>query len=130
MCHKIGNEGNLKAICCAIYCRNATQCALCLLIRQRNATWGLYCVALRCSEPWARMAYVDIGHAPAQKVFQQQRHSINYKNVALQYDNTYKVLPAWRRCSRQGQDRKALPLLGPYYQSHRKVFSCWRWKEG
>jgi hypothetical protein len=39
------------------------------------------------------MAYVDIGHAPAQKVFQQQRHSINYKNVALQYDNTYKVLP-------------------------------------
>lgn len=42
---------------------------------------------------WARMAYVDIGHAPAQKVFQQQRHGINYKNVALQYDNTYKVLP-------------------------------------
>lgn len=42
---------------------------------------------------WARMAYVDIGHAPAQKVFQQQRHSINYKNVALQYDKTYKVLP-------------------------------------
>ncbi|KAL2674201.1 hypothetical protein Neosp_012651 [[Neocosmospora] mangrovei] len=42
---------------------------------------------------WARMAYVDIGHAPAQKVFQQQRGSINYKNVALQYDKTYKVLP-------------------------------------
>ncbi|KAJ4184793.1 hypothetical protein NW767_013090 [Fusarium falciforme] len=42
---------------------------------------------------WARMAYVDIGHAPAQKVFQQQRHSINYRNVALQYDNTYKALP-------------------------------------
>ncbi|KAI8712303.1 hypothetical protein NCS52_01328000 [Fusarium sp. LHS14.1] len=42
---------------------------------------------------WARMAYVDIGHAPAQKVFQQQRGSINYKNVALPYDKTYKVLP-------------------------------------
>src|SRR5207253_7030656 len=27
---------------------------------------------------WARMAYVDIGHATAQQIFLQQRSSINY----------------------------------------------------
>lgn len=39
------------------------------------------------------MAYVDIGHTPAQKVSQQQRHSTNYKNVAVQYENTCKIRP-------------------------------------
>ncbi|KAI0867691.1 hypothetical protein GGS24DRAFT_484836 [Hypoxylon argillaceum] len=44
---------------------------------------------------WARMAYVDIGHATAQQVFLQQRSSINYANLDAQGTaGTYKVKSA------------------------------------
>ncbi|KAI0451303.1 hypothetical protein F5B21DRAFT_487495 [Xylaria acuta] len=43
---------------------------------------------------WARMAYVDIGHATAQQVFLQQRSSINYANLDSQGSGTYKVKSA------------------------------------
>ncbi|KAI3321296.1 hypothetical protein HD806DRAFT_204729 [Xylariaceae sp. AK1471] len=44
---------------------------------------------------WARMAYVDIGHATAQQVFLQQRSSINYANLDAQGSaGTYKVKSA------------------------------------
>ncbi|KAI0965889.1 hypothetical protein F4678DRAFT_467019 [Xylaria arbuscula] len=44
---------------------------------------------------WARMAYVDIGHATAQQVFLQQRSSINYANLDAQSTaGTYKVKSA------------------------------------
>ncbi|KAI0816226.1 hypothetical protein GGR55DRAFT_225433 [Xylaria sp. FL0064] len=44
---------------------------------------------------WARMAYVDIGHATAQQVFLQQRSSINYANLDAQSPaGTYKVKSA------------------------------------
>ncbi|KAI0433758.1 hypothetical protein F5Y09DRAFT_298096 [Xylaria sp. FL1042] len=44
---------------------------------------------------WARMAYVDIGHATAQQVFLQQRSSINFANLDAQSTaGTYKVKSA------------------------------------
>ncbi|KAI0469100.1 hypothetical protein F4859DRAFT_148885 [Xylaria cf. heliscus] len=43
---------------------------------------------------WARMAYVDIGHATAQQVFLQQRSRINYANLDSQGSGTYKVKSA------------------------------------
>ncbi|KAI0904379.1 hypothetical protein F4823DRAFT_215493 [Ustulina deusta] len=44
---------------------------------------------------WARMAYVDIGHATAQQIFLQQRSSINYANLDAQSTaGTYKVKSA------------------------------------
>ncbi|KAJ3577694.1 hypothetical protein NPX13_g2871 [Xylaria arbuscula] len=43
---------------------------------------------------WARMAYVDIGHATAQDVFFQQRNSLNYANLDSQGSGTYKVKSA------------------------------------
>ncbi|KAI0444202.1 hypothetical protein F4803DRAFT_512355 [Xylaria telfairii] len=43
---------------------------------------------------WARMAYVDIGHATAQQVFLQQRSSINFANLDSQGSGTYKVKSA------------------------------------
>ncbi|KAI3333444.1 hypothetical protein F4824DRAFT_502989 [Ustulina deusta] len=44
---------------------------------------------------WARMAYVDIGHATAQQIFLQQRSSISYANLDAQSTaGTYKVKSA------------------------------------
>jgi hypothetical protein len=44
---------------------------------------------------WARMAYVDIGHATAQQIFLQQRSSINYANLDAQGSaGTYRVKSA------------------------------------
>ncbi|KAI0400012.1 hypothetical protein F4802DRAFT_513382 [Xylaria palmicola] len=44
---------------------------------------------------WARMAYVDIGHATAQQVFLAQRGSISYANLDAQGSaGTYKVKSA------------------------------------
>ncbi|KAH6960159.1 hypothetical protein DER45DRAFT_557235 [Fusarium avenaceum] len=39
---------------------------------------------------WARMAYVDIGHATAQEVFFQQREQINFSNVEASGSGSYK----------------------------------------
>ncbi|KAM0257380.1 hypothetical protein ACHAPA_011762 [Fusarium lateritium] len=39
---------------------------------------------------WARMAYVDIGHASAQEVFFQQRKQINFSNVEASSSGSYK----------------------------------------
>ncbi|KAM0332373.1 hypothetical protein ACHAQA_002650 [Verticillium albo-atrum] len=43
---------------------------------------------------WARMAYVDIGHASAQEVFLAQRGDLNYANVDESGTNTYSVKAA------------------------------------
>jgi hypothetical protein len=39
---------------------------------------------------WARMAYVDIGHASAQEVFFQQREQIDFGNVEASGSGSYK----------------------------------------
>lgn len=41
---------------------------------------------------WARMAYVDIGHASAQDIFFSQRDQINYDNVESTGSGSYSVL--------------------------------------
>ncbi|KAJ9164822.1 Dockerin type 1 [Coniochaeta hoffmannii] len=43
---------------------------------------------------WARMAYVDIGHAKAQAQFLSQRRSLNYANLDSQAGGRYKVKAA------------------------------------
>lgn len=43
---------------------------------------------------WARMAYVDIGHAKAQAQFVSQRKSLNYANLDSQGTGRYKVKAA------------------------------------
>lgn len=42
---------------------------------------------------WAHMAYLDIGHPPAQALFFKQRSKINYANVKLTTPGTYIVNP-------------------------------------
>ncbi|KAB5580219.1 hypothetical protein GE09DRAFT_1050809 [Coniochaeta sp. 2T2.1] len=43
---------------------------------------------------WARMAYVDIGHAKAQAQFASQRRSLNYANLDAQGSGRYRVKAA------------------------------------
>ncbi|KAJ4294560.1 hypothetical protein N0V90_008251 [Kalmusia sp. IMI 367209] len=43
---------------------------------------------------WARMAYVDIGHAKAQKAFDSQRKSLNYANLDSNGNGKYTVKSA------------------------------------
>jgi len=57
---------------------------------------------------WARLAYVDIGHATAQQVFLQQRGSINYANLDSQGSGTYRVKSS-RQPRYMGANSKLLP---------------------
>jgi hypothetical protein len=41
---------------------------------------------------WARMAYLDIGHPKAQQAFLSARSRLNFKNLALSTDQTYKPI--------------------------------------
>ncbi len=60
---------------------------------------------------WARMAYVDIGHATAQQIFLQQRSSISYANLDAQSTaGTYKVKSA-RQPRYMGANSKHSPSL-------------------
>jgi hypothetical protein len=58
---------------------------------------------------WARMAYVDIGHAQAQKIFQSTRASLKYNNLDASGSGSYTV-----KASRQPKymGSNIIPLKG------------------
>ncbi|KAI1178343.1 hypothetical protein F4777DRAFT_538381 [Nemania sp. FL0916] len=73
------------------YSRGSNETPLHALDRVATANTAQQVVA----QYWARMAYVDIGHATAQQVFLQQRNNINYANLDAQGSaGTYKVKSA------------------------------------